>query len=74
MYTYDDISNHNGSILDDLMQENNLLAADTHFEKWWNKLWAQEDRATLMKWQLGYILVGKRWRNSVQNAEAYNSF
>ena len=54
--------------------EFDLLAANTEFQKKKGKIWTFMDRATNTCRQLDYILVRKKWRNSVQNAEAYNSF
>ena len=34
----------------------------------------QRDRASDSLRQLNYILVRRKWRNSVQNAEAYDTF
>ena len=51
-----------------------MLAANTQFQKRKGKLWTFQDRASGEKRQLDYILVRKKWRNSVRNAEAYSSF
>jgi hypothetical protein len=73
-YTYHDITNQNGNLLVEVMLENNLMTANTHFKKRQNKLWTHEDRATLAKRRLDYILVHRKWWNSMMDAEAYNSF
>ena len=44
------------------------------FQKKKGKLWTFRDRASDALRQLDYILVRKKWRNSVHNTEAYNSF
>ena len=44
------------------------------FQKRKGKLWTFKDRASDALRQLDYILVRKKWRNSVHNAEAYNTF
>ncbi|ELU02058.1 hypothetical protein CAPTEDRAFT_218117 [Capitella teleta] len=43
-------------------------------EKKRGKRWTYQDRCTGTKRQLGYILVRRKWRNSVLNAEPYSSF
>ena len=37
-------------------------------------MWTFKDRASDELRQLDYILVRKKWTNSVHNSEAYNSF
>ena len=73
-YTYHESTNRNGTHLADLMLEYDLLATNTEFRKRKGKLWTFRDNATNSCRQLDYILVRKKWRNSVKNAEAYNSF
>lgn len=67
-------TNRNGEYLAELMMEHNLLAANTCFRKRMGKRWTFMNRVTESKRQLDYILVRKKWRNSVLNAEAYNCF
>ena len=57
-----------------MMNEFSLLATNTQFRKKKGKLWTFQDRALESQRQLDYILVRRKWRNSVQNAEAYNTF
>jgi hypothetical protein len=54
--------------------EHDLLAANTQFKKRQGKRWKFLDRCTKVKRQLDYILVRKKWRNSVLNAEPYHRF
>ena len=66
-------TNRNGKLLDDLIMEKDLVACNTCFQKRVGKLW------TFMgpgghKAQIDYILVRRKWRNSVLNCEAYSSF
>ena len=56
----------------DLLLEFGLLAANGQFQKRPGKLWTFRDRATDSLRQLDYILI-RKWRNSLMNAEAYNS-
>ena len=71
---FHDSTNRNGQYLADLLIENNLLAANTCFQKRLGKRWTFQDRGTKAKRQLDYLLVRKKWRNSILNAEAYSSF
>ncbi|ELU18633.1 hypothetical protein CAPTEDRAFT_209188 [Capitella teleta] len=74
LYTYHGETNHNGKLLVDLLTEHDLLAANTQFRKKRGKRWTFLDRCTRAKRQLDYILVRKKWRNSVLNAEPYHTF
>ena len=44
------------------------------FEKRRGKRWTFQDRTTGTLRQLDYILVRRKWRNSILNSEAYNTF
>ena len=66
-------TNRGGRYLAELLEEFSLIAANTQFSKRPGKLWTFRDRATGSLRQLDYILVRKKWRNSVHNAEAYNT-
>ena len=66
-------TNRSGKYLAELLAEFGLIAANTQFPKRPGKLWTFRDRASDSLRQLDYILVRKKWRNSVHNAEAYNS-
>ena len=71
-YTYHNDTNRNGTYLAELLSEFGLIAANTLFQKRRGKLWTFRDRATDSLRQLDYILVRRKWRNSIHNAEAYN--
>ena len=73
-YTYHDSTNRNGQYMAEVLTEFGLLATNTMFQKKKGKLWTFRDRASDALRQLDYILVRKKWRNSVHNTEAYNSF
>ena len=63
----------NGTYRLDLANSFNLVVSNTKFRKPHRKLWTfQYSNST--KAQLDYILVRKKWANSVQNVEAYNTF
>ena len=69
-FTY--TSNRNGEDLEHFLIENGLLCINTRFQKRREKLWTDTypngDRA-----QLHYIMINKKWINSVQNCKAYHS-
>ena len=73
-FPYHDKTNRNGGFLKELMVECGLLAANTLFQKRPGKLWTHKNKGSGRTTQLDYILVRKKWRNSVHNAEAYSSF
>lgn len=73
-HTFHEATNRNGSFLADLLPEFNLLVANGQFQKRPGKLWTFKDRATDSLRQLDYILIRRKWRNSLMNAEAFNSF
>ena len=73
-FSYHDRTNRNGCFLRELMVECGLVAANTLFQKRSGKLWTHRNKGSGQTTQLDYILVRKKWRNSVHNAEAYSSF
>ena len=66
-------TNRNGEQLVDLAEEFGLLVSNTRFKKNKNQLWTFEypngSRA-----QLDFIMVRKKWHNSVKDCRAYSSF
>ena len=73
-YTFHDETNRNGKYLEEILTEYNLIATNTQFQKRSGKLWTFKDRAAGSRRQLDYLLVRKKWRNSIMNSEAYNTF
>jgi len=72
-FSFHDSTNRNGSHLQDFITEFNLIVTNTHIQKPRRKLWTfQYPNAS--KAQLDYILVRRKWANSIQNVEAYNTF
>ncbi|KAJ8416915.1 hypothetical protein AAFF_G00327930 [Aldrovandia affinis] len=69
-FTYHTNTNRNGEHLTALLTEHELLAANTLFRKRMGKRWTFQDRATSMRRQLDYILVRRKWRKSILNAES----
>ena len=72
-FTYYEITNRNGEHLLEYTLENNLIITNTTFQKKASKLWTCE-LPSLYRAQLDYILVRKKWKNSVTDSVAYNSF
>ena len=73
-FTFHDMTNRNGIYMAELLAEFGLIATNTQFRKKKGKLWTFRDRASDSLRQLDYILVRRKWRNSVLNSEAYNTF
>ena len=72
-YAHDSRTNENGSRLIDLACEKSLCITNTMFKKRQGKLWTYEDPRS-NRYQLDYILVNSKCKNSVLNSEAYSSF
>ena len=72
-FTFHETTNKNGEHLLNLALEKEFVIANTSFQKKSGKLWTYIS-PTGSKFQLDYILVRKKWRNSLKNAEAYNTF
>ncbi|XP_062599773.1 craniofacial development protein 2-like [Saccostrea cucullata] len=73
-HPFHELTNRSGNYLAEILVEFGLLAVNTQFKKRPGKLWTFKCRASNTLRQLDYILVRQKWRNSVHNAEAYNSF
>ena len=71
-FAYHKDCNRNGELLNDFVIENGLVCLNTKFQKKNGKLWTFT-HPTGSKSQIDYILVNKKWKNSVTNCEAYNS-
>ena len=72
-FAYHTSTNRNGEFLHEYAQENDLVITNTTFKKKTSKLWTCV-LPSGVRAQLDNVLVRKKWRNSVNNAEAYNSF
>lgn len=66
-------SNRNGKLLLDMIEECELVLLNTKFQKRIGKLWTFT-YPNGQKSQLDYILVNRKWINSVMNCETYSSF
>jgi hypothetical protein len=72
-FTFHNDTNRNGEYMTEMANEKNLIITNTYFHKKKGKLWTYISPGG-NKLQLDYILVRKKWRNSVLNTEAYNTF
>ena len=72
-YTYHSSCNRNGEYLQQFLTENNLRLLNTRFQKKKGKLWTHT-YPNESKAQLDYLMINKKWINSVTNCEAYNTF
>ena len=72
-FAHDSRTNENGSRLIDLACEKSLCITNTMFQKRKGKLWTFENPKG-NRYQLDYILVNSKWKNSVLNSEAYSGF
>ena len=72
-FTFHSETNRNGELLIDLMEEFNLFPANCNFMKPKNKLWTFE-YPNGVRAQLDYVLVRKKWQNSIKDCRPYFSF
>ncbi|MCP4493478.1 MAG: hypothetical protein GY820_40160, partial [Gammaproteobacteria bacterium] len=68
------VTNRNGQLLRDTLLESELEATNHRFQKKGGKLWTHLSDGMLTKSQIDYVLVRKKWRNSVKNTEPCNYF
>lgn len=73
LYTLNRSTNDNGKRLLEIMEDHQLLAANTIFRKRHGKLWTWLSPSNRVQ-QIDYILTRRKWRTSVTNCEAYSSF
>ena len=73
-YSYHKHTNSNGQLMSDLVDEANLLVANAHFRKRQGKLWTFISDMSDTKTQVDYVLINRKWKNSIKNCEAYDSF
>ena len=66
-------TNCNGEKLADYAEEFQLLVTNTKFMKPANKLWTFQ-LPSGKRTQIDYVLVRKKWKNSIMNCQAYSSF
>ena len=73
LFSYNETTNDNGNRHLEVMEEHRLVAANTLFKKRLGKLWTWTSPHHTHH-QLDYIFVRSKWKNSVTNCEAYNTF
>lgn len=73
LYNYSLETNRNGQQLCDFMDQFNLIAINTRFQKHRSKLWTFT-YPNGSKAQLDFILGRKKWRNSFKDCAAFNTF
>ena len=73
-YSFHETSNSNGKLVNDFVEEVGLFIANTSFQKKIGKLWTFISDMSGTKSQVDYIMINKKWKNSVHNCEAYNTF
>ncbi len=64
----------NGTFLLEHANESNMIITNTQRRKKKGKLWTYMSDMNGRKSQIDYILVNRKWKNSVHNVEAYSSF
>ena len=72
-FSYHTNANRNSNMLHNFINENNLIYLNTHFQKKVGRLWTHKTQNKTLA-QLDYVLINKKWKNSVKNCRAYNSF
>ena len=72
-YTMPITSNRNGKLLHELAVEESLTVGNKSFQKGLGKLWTYINPGGY-NYQIDYIIIRKKWTNSLLNAEPYNSF
>ena len=74
LFSLHEKTNSNGQRLLDLAEETNTVVTNTRFQKKRGKLWTYLSDMSGTKTQVDFILINKKWMNSVKNVEAYNSY
>ena len=72
-FTYHQVANDNGKRLIELIEDYSLLANNTQFEKRKGRLWTWLSPSG-SKAQIDFILTRRKWRNSVLDSCAHNTF
>jgi len=73
-HSFHERTNNNGKLLLELCMEEDLTITNTHFQKKQGKLWTYISDMNGSKSQVDYILIRRKWKNTVKNVEAYNTF
>jgi hypothetical protein len=71
-FSYHSTQNRNGVYLNDFVNQNNLVVGNTTFQKPMQKLWTwRSPKGDLA--QIDFCLYRKRWRNSINDCQAFSS-
>ena len=73
-YSYHENSNANGKLVNNFIQECKLFVTNAYFQKKPAKFWTYISDMSSRKTQVDYIMVNKKWKNSVHNCQSYNTF
>ena len=73
VFTFNHATNRNGELLVDYAEEFQLMVANNNFMKPAAKLWTFQHPSESRS-QIDYILIRKKWRNSIRNCQSYSSF
>ena len=71
-FSLHDKTNRNGHHLIDFIQQHNLIIGNTSFQKHVNKRWTYRSPKGDLS-QIDFIMYRKRWRNSINDCQAYSS-
>ena len=67
-------SNDNGKRLEQLALEEKMTVTNTRFRKKESKLWTYKSDMSDRKTQIDFVLVRRKWTNSVSDIEAYDFY
>ena len=73
-YTFHSSTYSNGKLTIDYLHETNLMIGNTSFRKKKGKLWMHISDTKGLKSQVDYILINRKWKNSIKNCDVYSSF
>ena len=71
-FSYHQLANRNGELMEEFLQQHHLLAGNTLFQKPERKLWTWRHPAGHLA-QIDFIVYRKRWRNSFCDCQAHTS-
>ena len=72
-YTTNKETNRNGEQLINFCEESDYIIGNTRFQKNKNRLWTAR-LPNGHKVQIDYIMINRKWQNSIHNIQAYNTF
>ena len=73
-YTFHSSTNSNKKLMIDYLRETNGMIGNTSFRKKKEKLWTHISDMNGLKPQVDYILINRKWKNSIKSCEAYIRF